>query len=115
MVPGCEPSTTVTSTTMEQQMLAAQVCNAAIVPLKRVLELIPTATVVLLQNFGGPTHKLLQLPDNWVGCPCQNYTDFYAIIRSAAEPITEDTIDDILDQSCRTVDMGWCRGTLGGN
>jgi hypothetical protein len=123
LVPGCEPTSTVTSTRMAAEMREANVCNGALADLDAVLEAIPGASVVLLENFGGPTHKLLQLPELSLTCPCTEYEDYYAIIRSVAGEITEDDIDDILDSggfcglsatNCRgdINDQCFCRGIL---
>ena len=112
LVPGCEPTSTVTSTQMAVEMREADVCNGALADLDAVLEAIPDAKVILLENFGGPTHKLLQLPDIHLTCPCTSYEDYYAIIREVAGDVTEDDLDDIIDASCGVLSQGFCRGPL---
>ena len=110
LVVGCEPTSTVTSTKMAQQMAEAGVCNGALADLDAVLEAIPGAKVILLENFGGPTHKLLELPEMSLTCPCTGYPDYYAIIRGVAGEITEDDLDDIIDASCGVIDQHFCEG-----
>lgn len=84
----------------------------SLIDLATARELIPGARVVNMQNFGGAyTHKLFVLPSQGVNCPCSDYVDYYAILRGASTPATQDELDDILDE-CDAFDVSCLQTNL---
>jgi hypothetical protein len=103
IVPGSEPSTTVTSTTLELEIRRSGRETPAIVDLRRALEVIPGSWVKLMSNSNSPTQKFLILPaQDLDDCNC-NQVDYYEILRMAARPASEEERQDIAS-SCSTID-----------
>lgn len=85
-VPGCEPTTSLTSDTLSRNLK----CNASVIPVEDVLRLIPGSRIVrVLSPFGqSGTGMFLELPNGPPGdgnvCPADCLTDWYAILRANA-------------------------------
>jgi hypothetical protein len=106
MVPGCEPTSALSSTTLSSY-LAESGCGNALVDLEDALEAIPGSFVKLGANFnrGGFRQKWLVLPPIDTDCPCDEYPDYYDILRSLASeelPVEEDF------DSCDVIGQGFC-------
>jgi hypothetical protein len=105
LVPGCEPTSTISS-----KMLAAQLrernCGTALVDLADALEAIPGSTIEYGIHWTmGYRKKWLVLPPVKQGCPCTPVEDYYAILRELAnqeEPVTEKY------DYCAMDNMGFC-------
>lgn len=105
-VPGCEPTSAVSSVTLMRELAKAGLCKNAIVDVNTVLAAIPGARIEFGDNFGNRRQKWLVLPpfDPSV-CPCVGETDWYGVIRSLASE--DDTVTENFD-TCNTVGMGYC-------
>jgi len=82
-------------------------CGAAVVDLNDVLEAIPGAKVIFLNNVGesnGVRKRMLLLPPHPVDC-CVDTPDYYQIIKDLAG--REDVQDDDFEY-CETLDQGFC-------
>jgi hypothetical protein len=85
-VPGCEPTTSLTSDTLSRNLK----CNASIIPVEDVLRLIPGSRIVrVLSPFGQTgTGMFLELPSgppqNGNECPAECIPDWYAVLRKHA-------------------------------
>src|SRR4051812_14569501 len=77
LVPGCEPTSTVTSATLFKQ----QSCKNFTVPLQQALDAIPGSKVEFGTNWGdaGPRKRWFVLPQVPQGC-C-NQVDYYRVLR----------------------------------
>lgn len=111
LLPGCEPSSTVSSTVLYQEMLKAGVCNCAIVDVDLALAAIPGSYIQLLDNFGGPTHKYFVLPATIQDCPVNSHGDWYAMLRAICRTPTEDEIQTITN--CSVNNQGFFHGPYG--
>ena len=110
LVPGCEPTSTVTSTKLYQEMSEQGLCTSALAPLDAILEAIPGSVVVFIKNYGGPPRKFLRLPAEVVGtCPCVGPIDFYQMIKDVSRDATVEEITELLCEAGETVDQGFCR------
>lgn len=89
IVPGTEPSTTITSTTLELEIRRAGRESPAIVDLNSALDLIPGSYVELLPNSGGPIQKFFVLPPQDIDCEA-NVVDYFEILRSGARPPSDE-------------------------
>ena len=100
LVPGCEPSTTITSVTMDAQIRAQGLCNGSIADVDDILEAIPGSYIELLPNMGFyGARRLLVLPAVDQTCPCTVAEDYYAIIRSLARGPTEEE-ESLINANC---------------
>ena len=112
LVPGCEPTSTITSTTLSAEMQEQGLCNSAIAELSDVLEAIPEARVARLDNFGfNAGSKILILPPHTISCPCGSEDDWYQIIKNISRPATEDEVLEIA-ANCNTLDQGFCHPSI---
>jgi hypothetical protein len=106
MVPGCEPTSALSSTTLSSY-LAESGCGNALVDLQDALEAIPGSWVKYGANFnnGGYRQKWFVLPEVDTDCPCADYEDWYDILRDLAneEPPLEESYD-----ACDVIGMGYC-------
>lgn len=103
LVPGCEPTSALTSDTLNR----LQDCNAAIVDVYVALNAIPGSYLKFGHNFnrGNTRQKWFVLPPIDPSCPCVKYDDYYAILKEVAEPADEDDTDF---SACEVVDQGFC-------
>ncbi len=84
IVPGTEPSTTLTSSTLQLEIRKAGLEIPAIIDLKTALDLIPGSRIELIENSNAPVQKLFVLPGvNMTECGLRP-PDYYAILKSAA-------------------------------
>lgn len=96
LVPGCEPTSTVSSTRMEAEMRKAGVCQCAIVDLRDILEAIPGSYTEFIPNAGySGNMKLLVLPAVSQDCPCVVKPDYYAILKSLCRAATDEEIEEL--------------------
>jgi hypothetical protein len=103
MLPGCEPESTVTSTTL----LRWRNCPGATVLLADALAAIPGSRLEYQINGGksnGGRRRWFVLPEFNPDCPCQEHPDYYAILRSLATSTPEQQPD----LSCAVNDQGFC-------
>lgn len=101
-VPGCEPTSDVTSRTLQQR----QHCQCVYVHLNDVLRAIPGARVEYGHNWSqsGWRKKWLVLPGRELIC-CQPYADWYALLRTLCthdEPLYEKY------EACDVIGQGFC-------
>lgn len=106
-IPGCEPTSAITSPRMFVEMRALGLCKNAIVSLDVILAAIPGATVEFGSNFNAPRQKWLVLPPfDPSNCPsCVVEPDWYAVLRDLASE--DETVTESFD-TCNTVGMGYC-------
>jgi hypothetical protein len=106
LVPGCEPTSALSSTALSSY-LAESGCGNAIITLQVALDGIPGSYVKLGSNYnrGNMRQKWLVLPPIDVDCPCDKYVDYYQILRDLAndEVATVDEYD-----TCDINGMGYC-------
>lgn len=108
LVPGCEPTSVLTSTTMAREMREDEVCAGSIVDLADVLEAIPEATIERIPNGGySGNMKVLVLPAFDTDCPCTPRTDYYQILRNIGREATEEEIDE-LTSGCSGFSVNLC-------
>lgn len=106
IVPGCEPSSTITSKTLNAY-LALHCCGSATVDLAVALSVIPGSYIKFGVNYykSGVRQRWFVLPPITPQCPCKSHDDYYKILRDAA---TNDyPIEEKFD-SCNIVGMGFC-------
>jgi hypothetical protein len=106
LVPGCEPTSALSSTTLSSYLADAG-CGNALVDLNDALEAIPGSWVKLGSNFcrGGYRQKWFVLPPTDTDCPCDQYTDWYRILRELANE--ELPVEEEYD-ACDIIGMGYC-------
>ena len=106
IVPGCEPTSTVTSMTLMAEQRRLGLCKNAIVDLQDILNAIPGCKVVYGSNTGIPQQKWLILPpyDPEI-CPCEGVSDWFGVIRRLASG--DMTVEEKFDY-CNTIGMGYC-------
>lgn len=106
IVPGCEPASSFSSKALGAYM-ARGGCGNALVDVALALEAIPGSFVKIGRNWG--KGQLLQkwyvLPPVDVDCPCDDYDDFYSILRGLA---TEDLPEEETYDKCNIIGMGYC-------
>lgn len=103
VVPGCEPTSAVTSITLMRQ----QRCGRALVDLQRALAAIPGSTVYFGTNFGsGPRARFFVLPPFEQDCdPCPMQPDWFEVLRELANE--ELPVEKKFD-ACDIIGMGQC-------
>ena len=104
LVPGCEPTSALTSYTL----LMYQTCKAAMVHLHDALQAIPGSWVDWQINNGqsnGSRKKWFVLPRVYQTCPKTPHPDFYAILRGIA--VNNTTEDDDLTKRCGSLPQGF--------
>jgi hypothetical protein len=106
LVPGCEPTSALSSTALSSYLAEAG-CGNALVNLEDALEAIPGSYVKFGFNFnrGNMRQKWFVLPPIDVDCPCADYDDFYDILRNLASE--ELPVEENFD-ACDTIGMGFC-------
>ena len=107
LVPGCEPTSTLTSTRMMSEMREQGLCTCAIVDLADILEAIPGSYTKYIPNSGHMgSRKLLVLPPFGQVCPCgATYsTDYYEVIRSLCREATEEEVQELLGCDAFSID-----------
>lgn len=100
IVPGTEPSSTLTSTLLEVELRKLGMPIPALISLKDALELIPGSTVEIFDNGGNQIRKLFVLPPGSIECPCVTLEDWYKILRDAARPATEEETEELVSRGC---------------
>jgi hypothetical protein len=106
LVPGCEPSSSMSSRTLAAYMATGQGCKNALVDLNIALQAIPGSYVKLGNNFNkGIRQKWFVLPPIELGCPCLSHDDYYNILRNL--PGTELPVEEEFDK-CDIIGMGYC-------
>lgn len=104
IVPGTEPSTTVTSTILEAEIRKLGISVPSIILLRDAQALIPGSRIEVLENCGAPVQKLFVLPERDQSCPCAEQIDYYNILRQNSRPPTDDELQDYLQQECGVLD-----------
>lgn len=106
LVPGCEPTSAVTSITLMAYQNREGTCKNAVVNLQDALDAIPDSRLEFGINFNSPGKKWFVLPPfDPESCPCPGETDWYGVLRSLAQeeaPITEKY------DACNIIGMGYC-------
>lgn len=107
LVPGCEPTSAMSSRTLGIFLQKTGRCKNALVPLQTALNAIPGSYVKNALNFnrGGSVQRWLVLPPTGPECPCQSADDFYELLRSLA--VDEAPVTEAFDK-CNIVGMGYC-------
>lgn len=106
LIPGCEPTSSLTSRTLSAYMAAGKMCKNALIDLKAALAAIPGSYVKYGINFNkGVRQKWYVLPAIPINCPCDKYVDYYNILRSL--PGSELPVEEEYDK-CDTIGMGYC-------
>lgn len=104
VVPGCEATSSITSTTL----LANQGCTTSEVALADALAAIPGATIEAILN---PRRLFFVLPSNPAahGCTSCVTTDWYKLLRSIGQPAAEsnETLCDAFQWSGCTLDQAF--------
>lgn len=103
LVPGCEPSSELSSFTLTRAMD----CGKATVKLADVLEAIPGSYIwyTVDSSNGSVRKKFVVFPPIQIDCSCQPYPDFYAILKTLANeeaPIVE------AFNHCDVIGQGFC-------
>ncbi len=106
MIPGCEPSSALSSRKMMSWM-ALGGCENVIVDAKKALEKIPGSYIKYGQNSGGYGHRRrwFVLPPIDISCPCVNNPDYYSILREIADD--EQPAEESYE-TCNINGMGFC-------
>lgn len=106
MVPGCEPTSALSSTTLSSYLAEAG-CGNALVDLQDALDAIPGSYVKWGANFnrGGYRQKWFVLPPVDTDCPCAQYEDWYDLLRQLANE--EVPLEESYD-ACDVIGMGYC-------
>lgn len=106
LVPGCEPTSALSSTVLSS-FLAESGCGSALVDLEEALDAIPGSFVRFGSNFnrGNMRQKWLVLPPIDTDCPCDEYDDYYEILRELANE--ELPIEENFD-ACDIIGQGFC-------
>jgi hypothetical protein len=106
LVPGCEPTSAVTSVTLMAYQRREGTCKNAVVSLQDALDAIPGSRLEFGTNFNAPRKRWFVLPPfDPSACPCVGETDWYGVLRSLA---TEEVpVTDRYDY-CNTINQGFC-------
>lgn len=106
LVPGCEPTSALSSTVLSS-FLAESGCGNALVDLQDALDTIPGSFVKLGANYnrGGFRQKWFVLPPIDTDCPCDQYPDYYDILRELANE--ELPVEENFD-ACDVIGQGFC-------
>lgn len=106
LVPGCEPTSSLSSKTLSAYMAAGKSCKNALVDLNDALNAIPGSYVKYGYNFNkGVRQKWFVLPSIEYNCPCEPHIDYYDILRNISG--SEIPIKEEFDK-CDLVGMGYC-------
>ena len=101
IVPGTEPSTTLTSTVLELEIRKAGRASPAIVDLKDALALIEGSYIELIDNSNSPIQKLFVLPAEEQECGVI-HPDWYEMLREAGRQATDEEKQAIA--TCSSID-----------
>ena len=106
LVPGCEPTSALSSTVLSS-FLAESGCGSALVDLQDALATIPGSFVKLGANYnrGGFRQTWFVLPPIDTDCPCDQYPDYYDILRELANE--ELPVEENFD-ACDIIGQGFC-------
>lgn len=100
MVPGCEPTSAITSPALLRNFN----CPHPTAKVSDILAAIEGSKVVYISDYGA-RDSFLELPGMDITCPCTSHPDYYAIIKSLASG--EDVVEEKYDY-CNVNDMGYC-------
>lgn len=106
LVPGCEPTSSLSSRTLSAYLAAGAGCKNALVDLNAALAAIPGSFVKYGINFNkGVRQRWFVLPPIGPTCPCQTYIDYYNILKQidGIELPVEEKYD-----KCDVIGMGYC-------
>lgn len=105
IVPGCEPTSALSSRTLSAYMATGKYCHNALVDLQDALKAIPGSYIKYGVNFNkGVRQKWFVLPPNNYDCPCESNIDYYDILSKLPG---EDHIEEQYDR-CDMLGMGYC-------
>ena len=106
LIPGCEPTSSLSSATLACWMAKAG-CKNAIMDVSVALAAIPGSYLKFGTNYerGGMRQTWYVLPPVNPECPCQTYPDYYRILRDLASE--EAPIEETYD-ACNITGMGYC-------
>jgi len=106
LVPGCEPTSAITSVALMVYQRQEGSCKNAVVDLQDALDAIPGSTLEFGTNFSSPRKRWFVLPPfDPENCPCPREDDWYGVLRSLAQeeaPVTENF------DHCNIIGMGYC-------
>jgi len=107
LVPGCEPTSAMSSRTLSAYLKKSGRCKNALVPLNAALAAIPGSYVKFANNFnrGGYRQRWFVLPSVTPQCPCPQQIDWYEVLRSLA--VDEVPVTEEFDR-CNVIGMGLC-------
>ena len=107
IVPGCEPTSYVSSLSLAYAFKNKLKCGTGYVSLKKALANIPGSTVKYCKDWGkgNTTTIFFVFPAIEKNCSCSDHIDYYAVLRGLA---TEDETITTSYDSCRHNDMGFC-------
>lgn len=106
IVPGCEPTSAVTSPTLMAQQRDQGLCMNVTVQLQDALDNIPGSRLEFGHNFNSPRKRWFVLPPfDPDACPCVGEEDWYGVLRELASDISE--VEDRFDH-CNVIGMGYC-------
>jgi len=106
MVPGCEPTSALSSTKLSSWM-AESGCKNVLVNVDDALAAIPGSYLKYGSNWGrgNMRQKWFVLPPVSTDCPCSEYPDYYRMLREIASE--EAPVEDVYD-ACNVNGMGYC-------
>lgn len=106
LVPGCEPTSSLSSKALSAYMAAGKSCKNALVDLNDALQAIPGSYVKYGHNYNkGVRQKWYVLPPIEYNCPCEAHVDYYDILRNI--PGSETPVQEAFDK-CDLVGQGFC-------
>lgn len=107
IVPGCEPTSYVSSRALNYAYQNQMICGVGYVDLKVALEAIPGSTVKFFYDFGKNRSRTLffVFPASNFDCPCDQVIDYYKLLKELARPL--DTVQTSYDY-CNLNDQGYC-------
>lgn len=107
IVPGCEPTSYVSSRALSYAYAYELKCGSGYVELKAALAGIPGSYVKYGVDWarGGWRTRFFVFPEQSRNCPCNTLVDYYAILRSLAKE--DETVTEKFDY-CKMNDMGFC-------
>ena len=107
MVPGCEPTSALTSTRMDAEIRRHGLCSCSAAFVDDILEAIPGARVERMLNMGFYSGRdLLILPAVDITCPCAARPDYYAMIRGLCSQEAE---DELAESNCDAFSIDPCQ------
>lgn len=105
-VPGCEPTSAVTSPTLMAFQLKEGTCKNALIDLQVALDNIPGSKIEFYSNFGSPRKRFFVLPPfDPEACPCTGEPDWYEVLRQLATG--EAPVEERFNP-CDIIGMGLC-------